>query len=84
MRLVVSTYEADEQHSLDCALCPDDQQQHFTVTTWYDEVTHNTITVCPEHLDMMVTCALERHKSAMSGKDPDPFWYLEEDPDPWD
>lgn len=83
MQLVVSKYEPDKHGSLDCVFCSEDAQRHFTVVSFYDSDTGNTVTVCPEHMDDMVSAALERHKQAMSGREPDPFWYLEEDEDPW-
>lgn len=83
MRLVVTAYAEDEQRSLDCHFCGEgDQKHHVTVLTFYDIGTHQVLVVCPEHLDMMVTVSLERHKAAMEKSNP--FWYLDEDEDPWE
>jgi hypothetical protein len=83
MRLVVSNYVLDEQRSLDCHFCDDEDQADNLVTiTFFDETTEVIMNVCPEHLDQMVVTALERHKAAMANNDP--FWYLTEDVDPWE
>ena len=83
MRLVVSKYERDEQNSLDCLFCDEvDNDANFTVITFYEESTGQVLVVCPEHLDAMVSRALERHVKALEEKDP--FWYLTEDEDPWE
>lgn len=82
MRIVVSDYVQDEQRSLDCHFCEEeDQPDVLTTLSFYDNDSGNVLNVCPEHLDQMVVVALERHKAAMENKDP--FWYLSADPDPW-
>ena len=83
MRLVVSKYQRDEQESLDCFFCDEiDNDSHLTVLTFYAEETGNSLVVCPEHLDEMVTQAMKRHMEGLARKEP--FWYLDEDDDPWE
>lgn len=83
MRLVVSKYQRDEQSSLDCLFCLEEHQDsHFTVLTFYAEESGQVLVVCPEHLDEMVSAALERHREGLSRNEP--FWYLDEDEDPWE
>lgn len=83
MRLVVSKYQRDEQSSLDCLFCLEEHQDsHWTVLTFYAEESGQVLVVCPEHLDEMVSAALERHKAGLAVNEP--FWYLDEDEDPWE
>lgn len=83
MRLVVAKYEADEQHSLDCILCDEDEvEQQFTSLIFYDQERTTSLVLCPEHLDDLVTAALRRHKRGIS--EGNPFWYLDVDKDPWE
>jgi hypothetical protein len=83
MRLVVSNYQRDEQNSLDCQFCEEeDQDEHVTVLTFYSEESGQVLVVCPEHLDEMVSVALERHRDGLSRNEP--YWYLDADEDPWE
>ena len=83
MRLVVVEYENDKHGSMDCAFCEEDKQnENNTRAVFYEESQGGVMNVCPEHLDSMVSAALERHGKAM--KEGDPFWYLEADDDPWE
>ena len=82
MRLVVAKYVPDESHSLDCHLCEQgDKASMYTSLVFYDEVLGTSMTLCPEHLDDVVSVALKRHRDGL--KENDPFWYLEADGDPW-
>jgi len=82
MRLVVQEHVDDEQHSLDCFFCDEKDQDHLTVLTFYDETTSNALVVCPEHLDLMVRSAIDRHKEGIERGDQ--LWYLDADDDPWE
>lgn len=83
MRLVVQEYVQDEHRSLDCQLCDDeDQAVNLATLTFYDELSGSTIVVCPEHLNDMVTVALERHRKGLEKGDA--LWYLTPDKDPWE
>ena len=82
VRLTVVKYTPDEAHSLDCILCdPDNNSNHFTVCVFDDKETGSSFTLCPDHMDGLVTTCFKRHLDGL--KDDDAWWYLQEDKDPW-
>ena len=83
VQLYVAKWVADEQHSLDCMLCDETEAASaWTVVMFHDSENGTAISLCPEHMDQVVTAALARHKEAVSKKEH--HWYLNEDADPWE
>lgn len=79
MRLSVVEHEADPA-GLECMFC-DDEESRSNYTVVLLEERGVICSLCPEHLDRLVTSALERHKKGI--REGDPFWYLTPEVDPW-